>query len=300
MATNTGKTEFLFVAFVLIMKVTCFVEDQKEGEQSILTLDTKEDGEISCNPKAFRKTFPAADLLGHCVNMLRPGSPMGDKCFQVDLTMSVDCLWWNPKGFNVQRERVGVSKVQHQFASSLLEISHEAQFSLSATIGASYGPFSASASTAYSERKKTASSHSEKMEYMMAFMQQIDHQAEMSLAFPPDVDEHLIQIVQELEATKERIRQLVNNSRPIVNNNSARQNQTAPAVSQEEVQRMLEEEEEKLFRVISRAGTHILLKSAFGSETKEVSFTFVTASSKVLFVLVFFCQRRMRANKPKQ
>jgi hypothetical protein len=290
MATTTRKnvltiehTCLKFVFFVLIcQQVTCIEEDGTEVDKSILTLDNKQEGETLCNPQAFRKTFPAADLLGHCVNMLRPGAPIGDRCFQVNRTMSVDCLWWNPKGFNVQRERFGQSNVEQTWASSILELSHDRQFGVSASVSVQTASIGVSASTEYEKRKKTASSMSRKMEYMLAFMRQIDHQAEMSLAFPPDVAEHLVKIVQTLEAAKRRIRRRAAKQRTIITNNSIRpQNQTVSAMSQEEMHRLIDEEQDKVFCVISRAGTHILLKSVFGSETNEVSLQFFTEFWKV-------------------
>jgi hypothetical protein len=277
MTTTSGKNDlkmericFIFVVFVLFcQKATCIEEDT---DKSILSLDTKSEGETLCDPNTFRRTFPAADLLGHCVNMLRPGAPIGDRCFQVNRTMSADCLWWNPKGFNVQRERVGKSNVQHTWASSLLEMSHKRQFGVSASLGVQTLSAGVSVSTEFEKRKKTASSTSEKMEYMLAFMEQIDHQAEMSLAFPPDVEEHLVRILIALESAKNRIRRESMPEIQILDNTVRQENQTAPTISPEKLDRLLDEEEEKVFRVISRAGTHILLKSTFGSRTTEASF----------------------------
>lgn len=278
MATTSGnnvlKTTSIFAIFVLLIltkKTTCIEEDI---DKSMLSFDTKHDGETLCDPNAFRKTFPAADLLGHCVNMLRPGAPIGDRCFEVNRTMSADCLFWNPKGFNVQRERVGRSDIQHTVASSLLELSHSRQFGVSASVGVKTASFGASVSTEYENRKKDSSSRSEKMEYMLAFMEQIDHQAEMSLAFPPEVTEHLVHIVKKLESVKRRLRRQLNGT-----------------ANKEEVDRLVDEAEEEVFRVVSRAGTHILLKSVFGSRTSEVSFFPSQHSSKsspvLFFVFVF-------------
>lgn len=249
--------------------------DREQVDKSILTLDTKGEGETLCDPDVFRKTFPGADLLGHFVNMLRPRAPIGDPCFQVNKTMSVDCLWWNPKGYNVQRVRVGKSNIQKTWASSLLELSHSRQFGVSASAGVQTASFGASVSTEYEERKKTASRNSQKMEYMLAFMQQIDHQAEMSLAFPPDVQEHLRDILLTLEAEKRKIRREFHkeSTTVVITNNSIRQQPmtASPTIAKEELDRLLDEAEERCFRVISRAGTHIMTQGVFGSETQEVS-----------------------------
>lgn len=248
-----GKTLQFLVIIATVFLVGCSEEDL--FHRQVVSYDIKGDTDVSCDPKAARKPFPGADLLGHCFNLLKPGSPLSDECLKVLMEVSIDCYQWIPNGYNVQRTRVFSSSIQHKIARSLLELSHESQFGISASIAVNAMGVGGSASFEHKKGQKQKQSTSSRREYMLAFKEQRDNAAEMSLAFPPEVSDQVQEIMDELE---EELDALMGSRCGNYSAFEDRDHKVARAV-------------EKALRKLMRFGTHIILQANIGSREELVS-----------------------------
>ena len=101
-------------------------------------IDQRYDGEFVCDPNSARQTTFGVGILEHAFSCLKPENPMADPVMTIEMTVSTDCAFWVPKGFNVQKTKNSVVGIQTKQTSSLLKTSQENSESFNIHVGVAF------------------------------------------------------------------------------------------------------------------------------------------------------------------
>ncbi len=172
----------LFVA-VLILSTNSMVQGTDSFWKQ--TTDIRQDDEQKCGSTSFAEPTYGAGLFSYSFNKMLPGTPMGDKVFDIAMEVSADCSMLVPVGYNVQRTHRFSSSVKTSKSDAMSSMSQATRDVVNLSGGVSFQGFGINAGfsddTRYSKKFQSAGSHS----LFVSYMENVDASISMSAAEHP-------------------------------------------------------------------------------------------------------------------
>jgi len=150
-------------------------------------MDQRYPGEFTCHKNSSRLTTFGIDVLQHTFTPLRPGNPLGEKIFDIQMEVSADCATWEPLGYNVDRTKRSALGIQTKETDSLAVTArgHSDHFSESTTVAILF--FSATAKHETSKQWSNSVRERKRFRNFISWIESVDNTVRFSHISPPNL-----------------------------------------------------------------------------------------------------------------
>lgn len=163
-------------------------------------LEYRLEDQYICDESSSRPTIYGAGMAEHDINPLKPNNILGDRIFDIKMTVSTDCARWTPTGYNVENTRRASNGIQTIRTSSLSSSAQSKSMSFGMGVGLVIAKISVSANYEKGTSTSSEAVQSEKKEYFVSYIESVDNVFHFSEAHPPKLSPGFLNLMQRYES----------------------------------------------------------------------------------------------------